>query len=588
MAKKDAEVTIGADATAVERAMAVGKASVRDLANSMQSEIGAAASKVVQEFADIALSAGKVSFHQQHAQVRELEASTARLAVASHTGLESMRRDVESTGIALGKRPQEVAAWTREVGQLTYNFKGAHESLRGINALAAETGRNAEDYRGLAVELGTVGRVSGDTTHAIGVMHAQADALKTVGGVAAFAQQVEGLTDTISHFRTSSEADFTRVTGLAAELGKGLSDSASRRVQASAFGSVANDPMGWSRYLGRDITDEHGQVKDSAKVLEDITEKIKRTYGKDSRRMLMLQFGSETGAALSNANFEEARRLGALGPTDASQVAQKQLLATDAGKRDVAEAQLAESSRKLLGSSTMLGQAADKLQQFAASNPITSTLISTAIGGTLGSFMSTFGSSIATMMGGKGAGGALGGAMQLAGAGGGLGGAAALAKLGLAGGVLAAGLYGIDQMDQAAEERFKLERKAEDSAANSALQQKRLAIKRTNAALHHLDDLTPEQRGAAINATSKVVGSKDAMAALAFSHGGGDSLKDLIAELRKEGKNDEDAVKIGKAVADALKQAGIVPATAPPSAPSPVHTTAKNAHSNAAGYQGHG
>src|SRR5581483_5312797 len=278
---------------------------------------------------------------------------------------------------------------------------------------AAETNRSVEDYRGLAVVLGTVGRVGGDTSQVLGVLAAQAEQPGRSGGIAAFAQQIEGLGDVISRFAVGSERDFLRITALASALGRGLSPAAAGRVQQSAFGAIASDPLRWERFLGKKITDEHGQVEHPEEVLAQITEKVKKRYGSNARRVLMLNFGAETGAAMFNADFGAAAKASGLAPSTGAAQAQKAYLETDAGKREVAEAELAKSSIDLMGSSTKLGAAADKLQQWAAHNPISTTILATAMGTATTTFLATFGCSIARMIGGSGAGGGVGGAVDL-------------------------------------------------------------------------------------------------------------------------------------------------------------------------------
>jgi hypothetical protein len=383
---KDAQVTVGADASAVAQAMGSAKESVKDAARSIKDSFGEALKSVSTGLSNVALSQGQINFAAQHQSVRDFEASTARLAIATGRDLGQMRNDIERTGVAIGKRPQEVASWAQAVGKLTFNMQGATEGMKGMAELAALTGRSVDDYRGLAVELGTVGKVSGDTSRAVGLIVAQSTALgkESVGGPAAFAGQVEALSDTISHFAVDADEDFMKVTAAAAVLGRGLSDVAARRVQQTAFGSIAGDPMGWSRFLGRDVTNDNGQVEHPEKVLQQITEKIKRVYGKDSKRMLQLQFGAETGAALNKADWSKASELAGLSPSTKAAEALGGFKGTDAGKREVAEAELAISSRNLMGSASALGRAADALQNFAAHNPILSTLGTGFAGNLLG------------------------------------------------------------------------------------------------------------------------------------------------------------------------------------------------------------
>lgn len=549
MGKKDAEITVGADASALERVTAVGKAAFRDLGNSIKSSIGDASQQVVTDLGNVVLAQGKISFAQQHQDVRAYEQATARLAVSTQQSSEQIRSSYDSMGVSMGKRPQEVAAWTLEVGRLSYNYDEAAKSLNGMDQLARATGRNAGDYKGLAVEMAMFGHVTDDASHAVGVLKSQSDILGTTGGVAALADQMEGLSDVMSRVGGKSESVFSTMSALAGELGKGLNPAAAKRVQQSVLGEITGDTVGWSRFLGRDITDEHGQVdaKQLPAILQEITQRIKKTYGRDARRMLQLQFGAEGGAALFNADFGEVQRLANAPASPAPAAAQKAYLETDAGKRDVAQADLAVSSRHLLGSSTALGTAADKLQAFAANNPITSTLLSTAFGGALSSFMSTFGTSLATMMGGKGAGGAVGGVMDLATKGTSAAGkvlpvvGAGLAGFGL-GWELAGGQEHIDQEYQ---QQLQTRTPEDEKRSRELLLQREVAARVRSA-----KGLTT---GTSVNGWTP--SAEDNAAATLAAGGTKEGLAALVAQLKKEGASDENAEKVAKAVADALQRA---------------------------------
>lgn len=586
MADKDAKITIGADASAMERVKAAAVAGWRDFSSSISEAFGRASTSIISDLGNIATAQGRVNFSAQHDQVRSFEGVTARLAVSSGRDFESMRSGIEGIGTALGKRPSEVAAWTASVGALTYSYEGAAAGLRGIEGLAAATGRRAEDFRGLAVELQTVGHVTGDTTHAIGVLASQSKELGTQGGIAAFAQQVQGLQGVISLLAVNSEKDFLRVTALAGALGKGFAPDAAARVQQSALGTIASDPVGWSRYLGRRVDDEFGHVKDPTKVLRDITEKVKRTYGSDARRVLQLNFGAETGAALYRADFTAAAKAAGLAPSAAPETARAALQGSDAGKRQAAEAQLEVSSRNLLGSSTALGRAADAMQRFAAGNPITSTVVSTALGTGLSSFLGKFGSSLfgkaAGLAGGAGANAAGAGAGVLGGGvAGTVGTAGALAAAGVAGAVVGAGAF--ELADRAAGgritgagSRFFVDREA--IAAGEA----DLARSRARVQLAQLGRTSTGDVQAGAQAARQLLINHGQAGFAALAGGGQGQLAALIAELRREGKGEADAQRIAQAVSAALKQLKIINATG-----GPVDLVEQGGSSAAAGSQAH-
>jgi hypothetical protein len=371
---EDAKLTIGADASAVERAFSAAKSAVREAAAELASSMAGAARSVVGSFTDVAVAQGKINFASQHAAVREFELATTRLATAAGRDLSGVQQEFNRVGVAIGKRPAEVAAWASEVGKLTYNFDSAGKAIEGLSGLAASTGRDVEEYRGLAVVLGSVGKVAGDTTRAVGLMAAQADALGVQGGVAAFADQIEALGGTISLMSINSERDLGKVTALAATLGKGLGAQAAGRVQQQALGALTADPLRWERFLGHSVLDKSGHVQDPTQVLKEITAKAKARYGADAQRVLRLNFGAETGSALFNADFSSAERAAGLTPSTKPKTLQSALIGSAAGQREVAKAQLDVSSQKLLDSSSALGRAADALQKFAASNPFASTL----------------------------------------------------------------------------------------------------------------------------------------------------------------------------------------------------------------------
>jgi len=404
----DAKIKVGVEgADEVERAANRVSKAWGDAAGKLKSAFADAAKATISDLGGVVTSAGKVNFSSLHEQVKAFEASTARLAVASKGNLEGVRAEFEHIGKSIGKRPQEVAAWSASVGRLTYDFRGATDSIKGFSAIAAATGRSVEDFQGLAVTLGSVGKVSGDASDALNTIWAQAEKVGTVGGPAALLDQIDGLGDGLGQFAIKGEKDLLKITGLVATLGKGLDPGAARRVAGGALGALTSDPERWRRFLGRDVLDDKGHIADPTQALKDITEKVKKRYGKNAARVMRRTFGSETGMAMMNANFDEAAKLAGVAPSAAPAGAQQALLATDAGKRDVAEAQLAESARNLLGSSTALGSAADALQRFSAANPVTGNAVATAgsaLPGTLtsvgGSIVGAGGAALAATKGG--------------------------------------------------------------------------------------------------------------------------------------------------------------------------------------------
>lgn len=579
----DAKITIGADATAVDKALAVSLAFIKNWGSEAKSAIGGAVTSIVSDLSNVVLAQGKISFTSQHQQVREFEAGSARMAVSVGRDLQSVRSEAETVGAALGKRPQEVIAWATEVGKLTGNFSGAMQGMKGISELAASTGRSAQEYRGLAVELQTVGRVSGDTSQMVALLKTQADSLGVSGGVAAFADQVQGLADSFSYFSIKGEADFGKMTELAGKLGGGgANQQTAARNQQSVLGNIAGNSFQWSRFLGRDIYDKEGNLEDPNKTVGDITKKIEGQYKRpdQARRALILQFGAQAGSRLhalhQSGELYSSPKSATQGGQPVPADALKQYLNTDAGKRDQAQAQLAIASDKLLGSASLLGSAADKLQSFAAGHPIASTVGATAAGGIISGTLGAIGKTLGGGVTGAGANGAktIGG-MLLRG-GGGLG-LAALPGLGQGlaiAGSFAGGVYagwesqgGQEAIDKAY---------ADENKAGYTPEQKHALIVANEAR-----DRVRAARGMSALKGGFVPSAEDTDLARGSGTEAGQGL--LTQKLMSEGISEKDAQTLARAIANELKGVNITVQSTPDN---PLSATMRTSQSSAAGNQG--
>lgn len=383
----DAKVTVGADVSAVQAAAEAVKKNFKSLGADIASSIGNAAKSVVTDLGNVVTAAGHVNFGAQAQSVRDFEASSARMAVAMGRDLEGLRGQIETIGTAIGRRPRDVAAWANSVAQLTYNFESALEAEQGLAQLAAQTGRSVESYQALAVQLGQMGVQGKQAADVIATISAQAREMKTAGGVAALTDQFASLGDMVTQFSTRGAEGITQLTALVAELGKGLDAASAKRVGQQALGALTSDPRGWERLVGHKILDDQGHVQNPAQVYKEIYEKAKSRYGSgDTLRNVMINtFGAETGMAVLNAGktgrFDQAAALAHVEPAKNAGAALAAYQGMDAGKREAAAVELDKSSKALLGSSTLLGKAADALQNFAASHPIAGTMASGVTGG---------------------------------------------------------------------------------------------------------------------------------------------------------------------------------------------------------------
>src|SRR6185369_13269432 len=98
MGQEDAKITVGADASEVEKAFAKSRDAVRGATAELASSVGSAAHSAVSSLMSVATAASQVNFHAQRDSVKEFEASTARFAVSAGKDLETVRKSFESTG----------------------------------------------------------------------------------------------------------------------------------------------------------------------------------------------------------------------------------------------------------------------------------------------------------------------------------------------------------------------------------------------------------------------------------------------------------------------------------------------------------
>lgn len=360
-------------------------------ASELVTSMAEAARGVIGSLTSIATSQASVNFSAQREQVKAFESSVAHFAVAAGQDLSKISADFEATGLAIGKRPQEVAAWSTAVGKLTYNLNGTTDSMRSMSALAAKTGRTVEDYQGLAVQLGRMGVEGKNTADVISNMQGAAESFGTIGGVAALAGQFEALGDMITFVSGNADKAAMSMTNFIAGLTTGLNSANAQRVGGAAVGYLQQNGRAVERYLHREIMDKHGHVpnEDMGKIYQDMYKKS-QSHGKGQRAFLINTFGPELGSEVYNQGKEGRLGKDIAIPSGAASLesAEKKLLATPAGKRDIAEAQLAISAGDLLKSSSALGKAADMLQAFAAKNPFVSSM-GAAVGGKVAEFAGT-------------------------------------------------------------------------------------------------------------------------------------------------------------------------------------------------------
>jgi len=180
-----------------------------------------------------------------------------------------------------------------------------------------------------------------DTEAQIGQVIAQADKLGTVGGPRALRDLFVGLGPALEQVSGEMDKGREKARAFAAALTAGLNPAQAQRVAGATFGGLQGNALNIQRTLGRDILDEHGHVKDPAKVLQDLSTKMKRR-GMSEKSQLMAwrsDFGQEAGSELyyglkagklTPEEIEKYTGLKSAKPKEAG----KQYKDSNAGKRD--------------------------------------------------------------------------------------------------------------------------------------------------------------------------------------------------------------------------------------------------------------
>ena len=365
-----------------------------------------ALSGVTRSLADVALASGRVNFAAQHEQVKQFEGAISRMSVASGRSFEQLQSSIISTGVAIGKQPEAVATWERELSRLTYTFDGAGESIRAMAGFAALTGRQVEDYRGMATHLTMAGVAGKDMSQVLGVMSVQAKELGTRGGVAALADQFDAAGDSIDRMVERGNKGITTLTATIGVLTQGLRGASAQMVAQQGMAMFQQDPRGWERFLGGHILNEQGQI-DPVKMPELFQKLYNRVtsrfgHGETRRNVMLNNLPPELAMAVIRAgesgDFSKIGEIAAKAGDTSAQDALGAWKGTPGGKRETAQAELFASAEKLMGAGTALGTAADALQKVAATFPVASTFGTSVAGGMIQSVLNA-------SMGGKGGGG---------------------------------------------------------------------------------------------------------------------------------------------------------------------------------------
>ena len=345
---------------------------------SLRGEAASALGGVVSDLGRVITVGSSISFAGAVQGVQSLEAATSQLSVAMKRDWKGVQDEVNKLAKDLGTAPEQVANYVNNVGRKTYDFSYAEKSLATFSKFAKETGRELNDTGGLASAFKTMGIEDADK--ALRQLRANAENLKTVGGVAALSDQVAGLAGSFAK-ASGGASQMIALTASIAKTAKdkGLGAAQTSEIQRGIFGSLESNAQLAEVHLRRS-----GLLKKDQHIIDPATGKVDfaleaQLLQKDFQRYTPEQrlrrsrawFGNNQQlAATFFAGDYSNKTLGELAAQGADTDAAARLGATPGGKRGLWDAVRDVNLQKIVGADTTLGQISDKFRAFSAENPI--------------------------------------------------------------------------------------------------------------------------------------------------------------------------------------------------------------------------
>lgn len=194
------------------------------------------------------------------------------------------------------------AEFVEQLQRVTYQGKGAAESLRGMSALATSWGRDVRDLVPVAAAFQDGLRIKGDITPEIERVIASAERLKTIGGPQAMLDTMGALRPVLGQIAMESDLARHKVEALVGILSQKRTSEQAQSVMGGAVGMLRGMINQVEYTLGRRITNDEGQLTNPTKDLQDLQREInKRFRGQDQRvkrRAVLEQFGPDLGSML--------------------------------------------------------------------------------------------------------------------------------------------------------------------------------------------------------------------------------------------------------------------------------------------------
>jgi hypothetical protein len=434
---KDARITVGIEgaddvARAADRATAPWRRAGEAVAGSFRRAGQAISSQLEQVGMDMLRTVTVMRTLDMRSAVdgaRSYREEVTRFGIVARESVGGVRLGFEQLSKMTLEGEPALVAWSRGVGRLTYDYTGAIVSAKALHDESVATGKSFDEMGQLGVVMHESLGVADQMDTALGKIRAQAEALGTVGGAAAFQDQILALGGALTGVATQSEQARSRVTALLGILGKGYSAPQAQQIQQSVFGGLLANANGLSLVLGHDVLNEKGELADPARTLREAQAFYQRLVPNKRLRRMMLrqQYGNLGGSAIERGDFSEqaVSTIAALPPSRRASRAAEQFEATDAGK--ALKTQL-EAQRHMRDAAEALVGLQDKWGETFASSPLAGQVVGGLVQATMRTALGQLGGIVS------------GGATSAAG---GAGGEAAVGGLtaGLGGATLALGAF---------------------------------------------------------------------------------------------------------------------------------------------------
>lgn len=234
-----------------------------------------------------------------------------RMALQTGQSVDALTARFEKVGATIGISAPEVANLATQYGRLTYDARGATETISDLGKYAGNSGRSLEEvvdiganlHNHLGVPLKDVSETLlrfekiAHSTGVQGLGRGLFDSLRDLGG------QLE-------KFNTSTDDARDRLAAFVGLAGKGLPHAQATEAAGATLGFLSGDALGLGRYLGHKIIHD-GKVDDPGQVLNDIKRKV--AQGGRERELRVLARYTSPAAAANLIGLSESAIQGAVG-----------------------------------------------------------------------------------------------------------------------------------------------------------------------------------------------------------------------------------------------------------------------------------